>query len=181
MTPRPNISIFISRLAFSLLLCLAATTISAQGKLFALQKDSIPLFRGFSVSVDIAGPIVKSLGDYGEYEAALRLNLHDQYFPVFELGYGEADRLLHPSPVFQTWLRHQPSEKQALSKSHLRWLALCLHFIQGGHVPPVCQRSGMGHAIGIQHRRRKLQPALGRGSNWHRCQNNRPATPRMEH
>ena len=91
MTPRPNISIFISRLAFSLLLCLAATTISAQGKLFALQKDSIPLFRGFSVSVDIAGPIVKSLGDYGEYEAALRLNLHDQYFPVFELGYGEAD------------------------------------------------------------------------------------------
>ena len=57
MTPRPNISIFISRLAFSLLLCLAATTISAQGKLFALQKDSIPLFRGFSVSVDIAGPI----------------------------------------------------------------------------------------------------------------------------
>ena len=83
MTPRPNISIFISRLAFSLLLCLAATTISAQGKLFALQK--------FSISVDIAGPIVKSLGDYGEYEAALRLNLHDQYFPVFELGYGEAD------------------------------------------------------------------------------------------
>lgn len=31
------------------------------------------------------------LGDYGQYEAALRINLKDKYFPVVELGLGKAD------------------------------------------------------------------------------------------
>ena len=91
MTLTQNISAFISRLACSLALLATATAIQAQGKLFAFQKDSIPLFRGFAVSVDIAGPIAKSLSDYGEIEGALRLNLHDQYFPVVEVEYGEAE------------------------------------------------------------------------------------------
>jgi len=30
------------------------------------------------------------LGDYGQYEGAFRLNLHDQYFPIVEVGYGRA-------------------------------------------------------------------------------------------
>lgn len=91
MTRIQKISTSISRLAFSLLLLSAATVAQGQGKLFSLQKDSVPLFRGFAVSVDIAGPLVKAMGDYGEMEAALRLNLHDQYFPIVEIGYGEAD------------------------------------------------------------------------------------------
>lgn len=81
----------ISRLAISILLLLPATAVSAQGKLFAIEKDSVPLLNGFSVSVDLAGAAMLMLGDYGEYEAALRLNLHNQYFPVFELGYGQAE------------------------------------------------------------------------------------------
>lgn len=91
MTPTPTISAFISRTACSLLLLVSAASAQAQGKLFALVKDSIPLFRGFAVSIDVAGPMAKAMSDHGEYEAALRINLHDQYFPVFELGYGEAD------------------------------------------------------------------------------------------
>ena len=51
----------------------------------------MPLFRGFAVSVDIAGPLVKAMSDYGEMEGSLRINLHDQYFPIVEIGYGEAD------------------------------------------------------------------------------------------
>ena len=31
------------------------------------------------------------LGDHGEYEAALRINLHDQWFPIFEAGIGKAN------------------------------------------------------------------------------------------
>jgi hypothetical protein len=31
------------------------------------------------------------LSDHGEYEGALRVNLHDQWFPVFELGLGRAN------------------------------------------------------------------------------------------
>lgn len=92
MTPMRKTSTYFSRLTFSILLMVAAATSAhAQGKLFALVKDSIPLFRGFSVSIDIAGPMAKAMSDHGEYEAALRINLHDQYFPIVELGYGEAD------------------------------------------------------------------------------------------
>ncbi len=65
---------------------------AAQNKTFAIQKDSVPLFNGFAVSFDLVGPAMQAFGDYGDYEAALRLNLHDQYFPIIEVGYGRANR-----------------------------------------------------------------------------------------
>ncbi len=82
-----SIYAFISSLAISLGFALTA---SGQSKMFAIEKDSVPFFNGFSISADLAGPAMLALSDYGEYEAALRVNLHDQYFPVFELGYGRA-------------------------------------------------------------------------------------------
>lgn len=53
--------------------------------------DSIPLFRGVAVSVDLVGPAEMMFGDYGQYEAAARINLKDKYFPVVELGWGKAN------------------------------------------------------------------------------------------
>jgi hypothetical protein len=91
MTRQQNISAFIRRLAISLLLPLLALGASAQEKIFVPQKDSIPFFRGFAVSFDLVGPIMMQLSDYGEYEGALRLNLHDEWFPIVEVGYGKAD------------------------------------------------------------------------------------------
>lgn len=90
MTRRPNISTFISRLTISVLLLLGSTGLQAQGFL-KYQQDTIPLFRGFAVSFDLVGAAESLLSDKGEYEAALRLNLHDQYFPIVELGYGHAN------------------------------------------------------------------------------------------
>ena len=91
MTQRQNISTYISRLAVSVALAVAALSAQAQGKLFTIAKDSVPLVNGFAVSFDVAGPVVLALSDYGEYEAAVRLNLHDQYFPIVEVGYGMAE------------------------------------------------------------------------------------------
>lgn len=92
MKYRPRIYTSILRLSVSLLLLLmAGTTAHAQKKLFTLEKDSIPFFRGFSVSFDLVGPAVMMLSDHGEYEGALRVNLHDQWFPIFELGLGRAN------------------------------------------------------------------------------------------
>lgn len=92
MTLRMHISTSISKLAVSLLLLAAGSiTTQAQSKLFRLEKDSIPLFRGFSLSFDLVGPAMLLLSDHGEYEGALRINLHDQWFPVFELGIGHAN------------------------------------------------------------------------------------------
>lgn len=53
--------------------------------------DSIPWWRGFQVKVDLVGPIQRAVSSYGQYEAGIRFNLKDKYFPVVELGYGEAD------------------------------------------------------------------------------------------
>ncbi len=93
MTQRKRISTCISRLTVSVLLLLTGTAVThAQiAKMFRMEEDSIPLFRGFSVSFDLVGPATLLLSDHGEYEGALRINLHDQWFPVVELGVGRAN------------------------------------------------------------------------------------------
>ena len=53
--------------------------------------DTIPLFRGVAVSADLAGIAQIAFSDYGQHEAALRINLKDKYFPIIELGYGQAN------------------------------------------------------------------------------------------
>ena len=68
-----------------------ALTSQAQLKMFRVENDSIPFFRGFSVSFDLVGPAMLMFSDHGEYEAALRINLHDQWFPIFEAGLGKAN------------------------------------------------------------------------------------------
>ena len=74
-----------------MLMLAMALTSQAQLKMFRMEKDSIPFFRGFAVSFDLVGPAMLMLGDHGEYEAALRINLHDQWFPIFEAGIGKAN------------------------------------------------------------------------------------------
>ncbi len=93
MTPRKSISTFISSIAISitLLLTLIPAGTHAKNKTEDVKEDSIPLLRGFAVSVDLVGPAQLILGDYGQYEAALRINLKDKYFPTIELGIGKAD------------------------------------------------------------------------------------------
>ena len=91
MTYRTRISTSILRLSVSLLLLTLALSAQAQAKVFSLEKDSIPFFRGFAVSFDLVGPAMLALSDHGEYEGALRINLHDQWFPIFEMGVGRAN------------------------------------------------------------------------------------------
>jgi hypothetical protein len=73
-----------------MLLAASCVELSAQ-RVWQLEKDSIPVFRGFAVSFDLAGLAQMQFGDYGQYEGALRLNIHDQYFPILALGYGKAN------------------------------------------------------------------------------------------
>ena len=89
MTRQVVISKYISSLIFSLLLVLP---IQAQHKKVEKEEapDSVAFFNGIAVGVDIAGFAQGLLSDYGQYEAALRINLRDRYFPVLELGIGHA-------------------------------------------------------------------------------------------
>lgn len=91
-------SSFVSRIITISLLLIAVTTATAQSrkdatadKKLTAQKDTVAFFRGVAVSADVVGLAQLAFSDYGQYEAALRINLKDRYFPVFELGYGTAD------------------------------------------------------------------------------------------
>ena len=91
MTMRRFISTSIRRVTISLLLLMVFTSTSAQMKFFAFQKDSIPVFRGFAVSFDLVGAGLMAFTDNGQYEGALRINLHDEWFPIVEVGLGKAN------------------------------------------------------------------------------------------
>ena len=88
---RKHISYYISALVTSSFLILSPSHALAQKKVIAETPDTIPLFRGMAVSVDAFGLGQILLSDYGQYEAALRMNLKDKYFPIIELGYGKAN------------------------------------------------------------------------------------------
>ena len=94
MTRRISISVLFRSATISLLLLMSATGASAQWKFFTLQKDSIPMFRGFAVSFDLVGVAMMQLSDFGSYEGAFRVNIHDEWFPIVQIDYGKAD---HPT------------------------------------------------------------------------------------
>ncbi|MGM9700824.1 MAG: DUF6048 family protein [Prevotella sp.] len=89
--PKPICSFTSRLLAISLLLIATLPATAQQKKKMVAEPDTIPLFRGVAVSADLAGIAQLALSDYGQYEAALRVNLRDKYFPVIELGMGKAD------------------------------------------------------------------------------------------
>ena len=90
---RKHISSYISALAISGLSLVATMPASAQTrhKNIVQQKDTIPLYQGMAVSIDALGAGQLWLSSYGQYEAALRVNLKGKYFPILELGLGKAD------------------------------------------------------------------------------------------
>ena len=81
-------------LILNALFLLCPTTANAQRRpsLPKVKEDSIPFFRGAAVGVDLVGPAMRWLASYGQFEALLRVNLKDRYFPVVEVGVGQADK-----------------------------------------------------------------------------------------
>lgn len=92
MRPK-HISSYISAIVISGLLLIICSPLHAQSrkKKIVEEVDTTAFFQGMAVSVDLIGVAQTVLSDYGQYEAALRINLKDKYFPIIELGYGTAD------------------------------------------------------------------------------------------
>ena len=96
-----HISIFISAITISLMLLWSpgayAQQTNSPGKMSDRPKgrtaatDTTATFRSFEVTLDLLGAAQMWLSDYGQYEAALRIDLKDKYFPILEIGYGKAD------------------------------------------------------------------------------------------
>lgn len=78
--------------AFAISMLTMPVTLMAQGRHNVQEeRDSTRLFRGIAVSYDLAGTVMRMVSDYGQYEAALRVNLRDRYFPIVEVGLGDAN------------------------------------------------------------------------------------------
>lgn len=56
------------------------------------EKQHLVFFQGFTLSVDGYGPASMMLSDYGTIEGALRLNLKNTFFPIFEAGVGRCSK-----------------------------------------------------------------------------------------
>lgn len=87
--------------AFALLFSFLTLPLSAQKPKKTVENtlteaDNIPLLRGLAVSYNVSGTIMRMVGDYGEFEAALRCNLRDRYFPIVEMGLGSAKHEVDP-------------------------------------------------------------------------------------
>ncbi len=86
---------FISaRLLSSLLLLtlMPALTATAQQLPAPKEEKPVPLIDGIAVGANLLGLGQQFLGsDWMQLEAMARLNLKDKYFPIFEMGIGQAD------------------------------------------------------------------------------------------
>ena len=104
-----HISTYILAIAISSIAMLSATSVQAQTakkKVIEQKADSVPLFKGMAVGIDLIGPVQMMVSDYGQYEASLRIDLKDKYYPVFELGYGKADATDESTKI--TWKTSAP-------------------------------------------------------------------------
>ena len=94
MISRRPTSICISIATISLVLLFVCQPVVAQHRKKAVTAEAVDTtawFQGLSVSIDLVGVIQRAVSSYGQYEAALRVNLKDRYFPIFELGVGSAN------------------------------------------------------------------------------------------
>lgn len=96
-------------LFISVLLCIASLSVEAQDSISvevdsatvtrakkyvaaAFEEPKQTFFQGFTLGVDLLNPALYLLSDGGAFEGALRLNLKNTYFPIFELGLTKYDK-----------------------------------------------------------------------------------------
>lgn len=86
------LSLSILRVILSVALFLGAIGVHAQQiKLpLTIKKDSVRFLQNIAVGVDVVGVGQLLMSDYGQYEAYVKANIKDKYFPVVEIGYGKA-------------------------------------------------------------------------------------------
>lgn len=71
--------------------CQAQQRPSDKKNIVTTTNDSIPFLKSIAINIDAIGPSQLFLSDYGQIEAAVRLDIKDKYYPTIEIGYGKAD------------------------------------------------------------------------------------------
>lgn len=94
----------ISSYISSLLICFTALSVNAQKPKILPDKDTTPLFNGLTIQVDAASVVSSAIsnGETYSYEAGAQVDLKHKYFPIFELGYGGANKTSNDNINFNT-------------------------------------------------------------------------------
>ena len=102
------------------ILLLPLSSFAQVKKMIVEQPDTTPLFKGVQIMADVVGAVQLAVSDYGQYEAGVRVNLKDKYFPVVEIGYGKAD---HHNDVTQIdYKTSAPYGKIGTSTIYIRYM-----------------------------------------------------------
>ena len=82
------LSLSILRVILSVALFLGTIGVHAQQIKLPLmaKKDSVHFLQNIAVGVDVVGVGQLLMSDYGQYEAYVKANIKDKYFPVVEIG-----------------------------------------------------------------------------------------------
>ena len=65
----------------------------------------VNFINGVAVHADLIGAVQMATSDHGQWEAGLRINIKDKYFPAFEIGLGKADE--SDEYVDESWCKTQ--------------------------------------------------------------------------
>ncbi len=87
----------------SLIVCMFSVGIDAQ-KTKKPEVDQTPFFNGITIQADVASTIssVLSGGEIYSYEGSAQVDLKHKFFPVFEIGYGGANKISNNDINFKT-------------------------------------------------------------------------------
>lgn len=80
----------LSKIFISICAIISLCFVDAQAQV--LPSTDKPQTTHVEVGVDALGAVQRILSSYGQYEAAVRLNIKDKYFPIAEIGLGAADK-----------------------------------------------------------------------------------------
>ncbi len=93
-----SIIMFTKRLIYCILfsIFLFPTAICAEKKEKVPKQKNDSIFRGFSAHMDIGSPLISYLVDHSikTLEGSVDINLLHRFFPIVEVGYGQADKTM---------------------------------------------------------------------------------------
>jgi len=87
-----------------LFLIVSSSSLAQRKKHVEIDTVKVAFLNGIALQFDLIGAYQMLRSDHGQYEAGVRVNLKDRYFPAVEVGYGKADEKQEYTPElnFQT-------------------------------------------------------------------------------
>lgn len=92
-------------LVFAMLFLLPSYSWAQKKQAAEVDTVKVNFFNGIAVHAELIGAIQMMTADHGQWEAGMRINLKDRFFPAFEIGIGKADE--RDDYIDESWFKTQ--------------------------------------------------------------------------